>query len=67
MLIGRAFAYQAVSLHAAEVGRCVGGCRLVRTGCVASADDSLMMIMLSASLEAAPGGTLLASDILVCP
>jgi hypothetical protein len=44
-----------VSLRAAELGRCAGVYRPVRTGCVAFADDPLTMIMLSATPECRAG------------
>ena len=62
-LIGRAFAYQRVSLSAAELRRHAGGDQSVRTGRVASADDSLRMILLSCHLEVAPGGAPIARAI----
>jgi hypothetical protein len=49
-LIGRASAYRRVSLRDAELRQPAGVYRPVRTGCVASADDSLMMIMLNLGL-----------------
>jgi hypothetical protein len=45
-----------VSSNMAELRRRTGRHRLMRAGCVVSADGSLTMIMLSASLGAAPGG-----------
>lgn len=44
-------------LNCGDVLVCIGP---VRTGCVAFADGSLKMIMVSASLETAPSGTSLA-------
>lgn len=44
-LIDRTSVHQGVSSRAAEPRRRTDGYRPVRTGCVASADDSLMMIM----------------------
>lgn len=58
-LICRASACLGVSLRTAELWQRAGVYRPVRASCVTSADDALMMIMLSTSLRAASGGALL--------
>lgn len=50
-LIHHAPTYRRVLSHAAELWRCAAAYWRVRASCVASADDSLMMIMLGADLE----------------
>lgn len=55
----RASEYWGVSLRAAELQQHADTHRPVRAGRVASADDSLMTIMLKATRKAASRGTLL--------